>query len=113
MTTQSTITVRFAVVGFHYWPGAPKHRAYLSTPHRHLFGVTVRLEVFADDREVEFHDLQQWTREAFGEGDFGGNSCEALARALLEKICDRYPGRYAAVSVDEDGECEATVALRS
>lgn len=107
MTTE--IIIRFTAEGFHHWPGAPEKRAYLADSHRHLFYVEVALEVFKQDREVEFHDLLDLSRDYFGTGDFGAQSCETLAHNLLRVIIEDFPGRDVAVSVFEDNEVGARV----
>jgi hypothetical protein len=53
------IHVRFTEHGVHCWPQAPERRAYLRSLHRHLFFVEVSTAVEHDDREIEFHDLQE------------------------------------------------------
>jgi hypothetical protein len=106
----TSAVIRFAVEGWHRWPDAPPHRAYLAETHRHLFHVEVRLEVFHDDREVEYHDLLDFCREAFPGGDMGTSSCEMMAHALLQKVEENYPGRTITVSVFEDGEVGAIIS---
>ena len=54
----AVIFVRFEQVGFHCWPDAPSHRAYLRASHRHLFGIEVTTRVDHDERDIEFHDLR-------------------------------------------------------
>jgi hypothetical protein len=105
------IVVRFTVEGFHQWSGAPAHRAYLGTPHRHLFHVEAAIEVTADDREIEFHDFLDFCRQAFTGGNMGGQSCEMMARGLVKQITHRYEGRCVTVSVFEDGEVGARVKV--
>ena len=110
-----SITVRFAVPGFHCWPEAPPHRIYLAAKHRHLFRVSVSMPVRHDDREVEFHDLRD-EAEALLQGiaedgsDFGRQSCEDIARRLATVLGDAYD-RPVTVTVSEDGEFDATVSL--
>jgi hypothetical protein len=104
------VVVRFQAEGFHYWQDAPPHRKYLSTPHRHLFQVEVCLEVSHDGREVECHDLLDFSRNAFGSGDFDGKSCEMLARYLHASVIVKFYrtiARWCRVSVLEDGEVGA------
>lgn len=107
----TVIVVRFTAEGWHHWPTPTARRAYLGASHRHLFAVEVKLQTLHDDREVEFHDLLQEAREAFGSGDFGGASCEMLAQALAHAISQRYEGRWLEVGVFEDGEVGAIVTL--
>jgi hypothetical protein len=104
----ATLTVRFTAEGWHRWPNAPEHRAYLASSHRHLFHVEVSMRTFHDDREIEFHDVLDWARAEFGSGDFGSASCEMLARALATSGSKKY-GRRVTVAVFEDGEAGAEV----
>jgi hypothetical protein len=108
--------VRFEVVGFHRWPGASEERAYLAQRHRHKFFVEARVQVYHDDREIEFHDLQDFCKTVFTfgheAGEFGGSSCEALARILLTEIARAYGSERAIrVSVFEDNEVGAEVVF--
>lgn len=109
MTTSIAVTTSF--VGFHCWPDAPPHRAYLAQQHRHKFGVKVRLSVTEHDREVEFHDLLDHVKAALPSDDGTNMSCEHHAKRIGEILMLLYPGRTIEVTVDEDGECEATVSL--
>jgi hypothetical protein len=106
--TFSTIFVRFTQPGFHHWPDPTPERAYLGQRHRHLFHVEVRVQVWHDDREVEFHDLLDFARSQFPGGELGGQSCETMARALGKEIARRF-GRAVEVTVSEDGEVGAVV----
>lgn len=107
---KTNIIVRFTVEGFHQWKNAPFNRDYLRNKHRHLFYIEVKVSVLHDDREIEFHDLLDFCKVTFGEGDFGGHSCETLAKALINDLIAKYPGREIAVSVFEDGEVGAEVS---
>lgn len=105
------ILVRWQSPGFHNWPDAPAHRSYLADRHRHLFFFEVELDVFHDDRDIEFHDLQDWCREATPANyEYGAMSCEAIARNVLTQIEQRWPGRHPMVSVLEDNEAGAKVS---
>jgi len=111
MTEPRTLaTVRFTSEGLHQWLGAPKNRYYLAFPHRHLFHVEAQVQVFHDDREIEFQDLLDFCLGVFPSGDLGTSSCEMLAKGLFSKLVSRYGAdRYICVSVFEDGEMGATV----
>lgn len=118
-TTTITATVR--VPGLHHWPTAPEQRAYLRSPHRHLFVARATVYVGHHNRDVEFHDLGDDLGAAlrgatgtlaYGEHstsllDFGPQSCEHLATHVAEVLADRYS--VAEVSVSEDDEFTATV----
>lgn len=102
-------TVRFQVDGFHFWPEAGGSRKYLAQKHRHLFHVKASIELFGDDREIEFHDFLDFCRANFAGGDMGKMSCEMMAKTLVIKIAAQHAGRRVLVSVFEDGEVGATV----
>lgn len=108
MTNKAEIFVRFSFPGFHRWEGAPEHRSYLASRHRHLFGVEVKCLVENDDREIEFHDLLDESKAFFSESERGNQSCEMMARALGEFLASRYKRSFA-VTVTEDDECGAQV----
>jgi hypothetical protein len=100
----TTVVVTFTAEGFHRWPGASPHRAYLATRHRHLFHVRVEVEASHSDREVECHDLRSFCLEAFPGGDMGSQSCEMIAEDLAQKVTRRFGERRVMVEVMEDGE---------
>lgn len=108
------IIARFTLPGLHHWPDAPDRRAYLRSPHRHLFEVEVEHPLHRADREIEFHDLAESARIAFHRlgvtyhsestlVDFGARSCEMLADALGLALAHEgyWPSR---IVVSEDGE---------
>jgi hypothetical protein len=109
MQTVAEIAVRFTAEGWHCWPEAPDHRAYLRDKHRHIFFVEVRMGVTHHEREVEFHDLLAECIPVFGRGDFGQASCETLATRLLHYLAHHYPHRPISVAVFEDNEAGAVV----
>lgn len=110
---------RFTVSGFHRWPTPTRDRMYLGERHRHTFHIRVGVWVEHDDRAVEFHDLLSQARQGIGllangmslDGlDFGGRSCEAIARDLLQYLAMIYGAdRVVLVEVAEDGEAGATL----
>lgn len=108
MTNPAEIFIRFTFPGFHRWEGAPEHRSYLASRHRHLFGVEVKCLVYNDDREIEFHDLLEESKAFFSEPERGNQSCEMMARVLGEYLVSRHQRSFT-VTVNEDGECGATV----
>jgi hypothetical protein len=113
---RTLVIVTHAVIGFHLWHTAPPSVGYLASYHRHLFQLRVEASVGSGDREIEFHTLKQalmvalfaWPRyQDTGAIDFGGRSCEHIAKNLLETVGADYP--ITAVEVWEDGECGARV----
>jgi hypothetical protein len=111
---KTRVIVRFTAEGFHYWPGARPPRAYLGQRHRHLFHVEVSVSVGGHDREIELHDLLEYSRIMWPEfRELGPKSCEMLAADLAANVCARWPGREVRVSVFEDGEVGAEVILEA
>jgi hypothetical protein len=107
----TTITVKFTAEGFHHWPDAPEHRAYLRHQHRHLFHVEVTTPVTHHERQIEFHDLMESAKCLFRVRDVGA-SCETMAYQLASALSERLGKRPFTVAVFEDGECGATVDLK-
>lgn len=109
------VWVTHSFVGFHRWPDAPAHRAYLAQVHRHVFHVRVEVEVRHNDREVEFHDLLDAVKEWCAGEQLGPASCEGIAEWLGEKVRQAWnadPPRAVTVSVSEDGENGAQLSWR-
>lgn len=108
-----TVTVRWEQIGFHCWPEAEGVRAYLSQRHRHKFFFEVTVDVFHNDREIEFHDLLDQARRVIGTEELGRMSCEDMALKVIEALRSLYPEtahrRGWSCSVFEDNEVGATV----
>lgn len=112
----ATVWVTWRAVGLHAWPEAPLRRSYLRSPHRHVFHLRLELPVSHDDREHEFHDLQDFLAFA---GDAAitlravdaVGSCEMIARRIATAAADKFD-RQATVDVSEDGESGARVTVR-
>ena len=75
--------------------------------------VEFELEVFHDDREVEFHSLLEPVRDglAIGMQDLTA-SCEMLAQRIAEEVESYYAERERqwCCTVWEDGECGGRVS---
>ena len=121
------IWVTFDKEGVHYYPGAdtdPKLAtgdwddvSFLGYLHRHIFKFKVWIEVFHDDRDIEFIQFKRWLERLYEEVDSSTKvleldykSCEMIADELYIQIADRYPGRSVTISVAEDNEngCQIT-----
>lgn len=103
----SSIWVTFQKEGIHCYPAAPEGVEFLKHPHRHIFHFYVELEVFHDDRDVEFILFKRELEELYngsGAMDIDYKSCEMLARELMEYVIQKYPGRSGEIRVSEDGE---------
>lgn len=108
VTTTIFVTTQFE--GIHCYPDAPDEVAFLRSPHRHMFHVRATLEVFHDDRELEFI-LVKRALDQFVTGDaLQHRSCEMIAREILNFLRAKYGVRSSAVEVSEDGENGATIS---
>lgn len=87
--------------GYHCWPGAPDHRSYLRSRHRHAFKISAEAVVIGDDRELELHDLEyalsELVESQWPNGEFGSMSCEQIGIAILDEAT-----KFEAVRVMED-----------
>lgn len=115
------IWVTFTKEGIHRYPDAgsdPKLAtgdeydvSFLSMPHRHIFHFKVGIQVFHNDRDIEFIQFKRWLENLYKEGtlklDF--KSCEMISDDLYETIASRYTGRDIEISVSEDNENGATI----
>lgn len=111
------INMTFFIEGEHHWPTAKgKYSKELSSPHKHLFKFEVILEVFGNDRELEFLEVRDELKEfAVGLAPFNEYqtksfmSCEDIAQEVMQYIFRRYPKREVKVSVYEDNGCGSTL----
>lgn len=98
MKTKTTVIVKLAVEGMHYFPKAYEifpEVSFLSQRHRHIFHYTVCKKVNHDDRDVEFimfkRDVLAYLHKQYYSPnerihEFGPKSCEMLAREVLERF---------------------------
>ena len=101
-----SIWVTFQKEGIHQYPGAPEGVEFLMHPHRHTFHFKVTIEVFHDDRDIEFILFKRELEALYADSimDCNNKSCEMLADDLAEYIQKTYPGRDLIISVSEDNE---------
>ena len=110
------IWVTFRKEGIHKYPAAlddPKLAtgdeydvSFLGYPHRHIFHFKVGIEVFHDDRDIEFIQFKRWLEKLYNENTLQLNykSCEMISDDLYAEIIKRYPNRDVEIEVSEDGE---------
>lgn len=115
-----TIWVTFQKEGIHMYPGAdtdPKLAtggwddvSFLGVPHRHIFHFKVWIEVFHDDRDIEFIQFKRWMERLYAQDvlELNHKSCEMIAEDLAVEVTKKYPNRWLKISVAEDNEngCE-------
>jgi hypothetical protein len=115
------IWVTFQREGIHKYPGAdtdPKLAtgdeydvSFLGYPHRHIFHFKVAIQVFHNDRDIEFIQFKRWLENNFRDGvmQLDHKSCEMVSDELYMYIANRYPDRDIEITVSEDGENGATI----
>jgi hypothetical protein len=115
---QRQIWVSFQKEGIHCYPAAATDPAlatgdeydvsFLGTPHRHIFHFRVSIDVFHNDRDIEFIQFKRWLLSLYnGQNsvlELNYKSCEMIADDLYSQIAARYPKRTVIIDVSEDGE---------
>lgn len=98
--------------GFHRWPNAPTEVEFLTNRHRHMFHVRVEVEVFHDDRDVEFITLKRQVedilQDELGPDYHEVGSCEMVAEGLADTLERVYDYQVVSVEVSEDLENGST-----
>ena len=113
---QRKIWVTFQKEGVHCYPAAATDPAlatgdeydvsFLGTPHRHIFHFQVWIDVFHNDRDIEFIQFKRWLENLYKDAilELDYKSCEMIADDLYIQIASRYPNRAVWIEVAEDGE---------
>lgn len=116
MNSKRSIWITFRKEGIHQYPAAltdpnlaTKDQydvSFLGYPHRHIFHFKIQIEVFHDDREIEFIQFKRWCENLYLNNTLQLNykSCEMIADDLYEHINNKYPNRFVVIDVAEDGE---------
>lgn len=122
-SAERKIWVTFKKEGIHKYPAALTDPSlatgdeydvsFLGYPHRHIFHFRVWLDVFHNDRDVEFIQFKRWLENLYsGQGavlSLDYKSCEMMADDLYLQIAAKYPGRNVWIEVSEDGENGALI----
>ena len=86
---------------------------FLGYPHRHMFHFRVWIDVFHNDRDLEFIQFKRWCESLYSSDNsvlsLDHKSCEMIADDLYIQIASRYPGRVVHIEVAEDGENGALI----
>ena len=112
------IWVTFRREGIHCYPAAatdPRLNtageydvSFLANPHRHIFHFRVSIDVFHNDRDIEFIQFKRWLESLYSSSntvlELDWKSCEMIADDLYIQIAERYPNRNVVIEVSEDGE---------
>ena len=69
------------------------------------------IEVFHNDRDIEFIQFKRWLENQYSQGILALDykSCEMISDDLYEVIATRYPDRNVVITVSEDNENGATI----
>jgi hypothetical protein len=115
------IWVTFCKEGIHKYPAAATDPAlatgdeydvsFLANPHRHMFHFRVWIDVFHNDRDIEFIQFKRWLKNLYRDSTLSLDykSCEMMADDLYDQIAARYPNRVIWIEVAEDGENGALI----
>ena len=108
--TYAKITTTFEDV--HRFPDAPREVKFLRHPHRHTFHVTVYIQQFHNDRDIEFVLFKRWLNKTIAKKIIrmkSSKSCEMMAEKLCGEIQREYGLREVKIEVSEDNENGAVV----
>ena len=117
------IWVTFRKEGIHKYPAAATDPllatgdeydvSFLASPHRHIFHFRIWIDVFHNDRDVEFIQFKRWLEKLYhsdqGVLSLDYKSCEMIADDLYLQIATKYPDRAVWIEVAEDGENGALI----
>jgi hypothetical protein len=110
------IWVTFQKEGIHCYPAASTDPmlatgdeydvSFLGSPHRHIFHFKVWIDVFHNDRDIEFIQFKRWLENLYKDNilKLDYKSCEMIADDIYIQIAQRYPGRAVWIEVSEDNE---------
>ena len=112
------IWVTFQKEGVHCYPAAASDPqlatgdqydvSFLASPHRHIFHFRVYIDVYHNDRDIEFIQFKRWLEGLYSREQnilqLDYKSCEMIADDLYVQIASRYPDRCVIIEVSEDGE---------
>ena len=115
------IWITFRKEGIHKYPAAATDPnlctageydvSFLANAHRHIFHFRVWIDVFHNDRDIEFIQFKRWLEGLYNKDilqlDF--KSCEMISDDLYLQIAEKYPNRAVWIEVAEDGENGALI----
>ena len=85
---KKSIWVTFQKEGIHKYPNAPKEVEFLKYPHRHIFKFKVQIQVYDNDRDIEFFIFKRWLESLYADDtlELDYKSCEMIADDLAKEI---------------------------
>ena len=121
--TKRQVWVTFQKEGVHLYPAAKDDPllatggwddvSFLGVAHRHIFHFRVAIDVFHDDRDIEFIQFKRWLESLYATNtlELNHRSCEMIAEELAQEIHNKYPNRSITITVAEDNENGATMSF--
>ena len=115
---KKSIFVTFQQEGIHCYPAAKDISGveFLQYPHRHVFHFKVEIEVFHDEREIEFILFKREMQSLYDQKilNLQSKSCETIAQDLLDHLQknNKYCCRDIIITVSEDNENGSTVSYK-
>lgn len=124
---QRQIWVTFSREGIHKYPAAATDPqlatgdqydvSFLGYPHRHIFHFRISIDVFHNDRDIEFIQFKRWLEGLYSSNQavlqLDYKSCEMIADDLYVQIASKYPNRNVTISVSEDNENGCTITYNT
>jgi hypothetical protein len=124
---QRQIWVSFQREGVHCYPAAATDPqlatgdsydvSFLASPHRHIFHFRIGIDVYHNDRDIEFIQFKRWLESLYSSNQavlqLDYKSCEMIADDLYVQIANRYPDRNVIISVSEDNENGCTITYNT
>jgi hypothetical protein len=119
------IWITFQKEGIHRYPAAATDPnlctageydvSFLANPHRHIFHFRISIDVFHNDRDIEFIQFKRWCESLYNTGtlELDWKSCEMIADDLYIQIASKYPGRNVIINVSEDNENGCTITYNT
>lgn len=111
--SKTLIVVKSQFEGIHSWPDCPYDDvSFLRHPHRHIFHVTLKMEVTHDDRELEFIQVKRILEDLLSRNYNRKNLYNLSCEMMSKNIGMHFIGmglKVHVVSVFEDNENGAEV----
>lgn len=114
MKKKSFVYCSFQKEGYHFYPGADTNPgtatndkfdvSHLGFRHMHYFFFKVWVEVFHDNRDIEFIQMRRWIEELYDSGylSMDNQSCEMMSDALAIQLRCRYPNSEIRIDISEE-----------
>ena len=95
------IWISFQKEGIHRYPAAATDPnlctageydvSFLANPHRHIFHFRISIDVFHNDRDIEFIQFKRWCESLYNTGtlELDWKSCEMIADDLYLQIASK------------------------